>query len=372
MSVPHQMKLDEVEGVVDLISGIFGFDAQYRRERMIAALRQPKTWRDTLVISENGKPVTHIRTVFTEVSVYGCEFKVASIGTVATDEAFRGRGYAGITLETCLREMKERGVKVLIVSGSRGLYRRAHCAAAGRAYEAAVTREQLAPVPTGLQVRRVGLEDWPTLAPLHQSEPVRFVRPSDLAKRLPFWWDCEYPEVWLIERQGAPVAYLGLAFGWPRDMASKRRVTWEYAGSRAAVLEALPLIFAEGGLEEIVLIGLGHDRELLYLMQQRGWEPKARPLGGTHRLLDLPGLMKIMKPYLAARLPRAELRKLTFGQTDDRCTFTYNDQQLEVSLAEAAPLVLGGPNAPLVEGDLGRVLAEVFPIPFPRPGFDFV
>jgi len=34
--------------------------------------------------------------------------------------------------------------------------------------------------------------------------------------------------------------------------------------------------------------------------------------------------------------------------------------------------VLGGPNAPPVEGELARVLAEVFPIPFPVPGFDYL
>lgn len=369
---PHRMQKQEVEKVVDLISDIFGFEKQYSRQRMISALRRARDRRETLLISEDGRPVSHIRAVFSTVSVYGCEFKVASIGGVATDAAHRGRGYAGAILDTWLREMKEKGAKVLIVSGERGLYRRAHCVEAGRLYDAAVSREQAGPLVEGVRVRRVTLEDWPALAPLHQAEPVRLVRPGKLAGTLPFWWDCDSPELWLIERQREPVAYLGLSLGWPRNAATRRRVTWEYAGSRAALLDALPAVFAESSLDEITVTALGHDRELLYLIERRGWEKKERPLGGTHRLLDLPGLMKALKPYLRERLPRTDVRKLTFDQTGGRCTFAYGEERLEVGLSEAAPLVLGGPNAPPVEGELARVLAEVFPIPFPVPGFDYL
>ena len=43
-----------------------------------------------------------------------------------------------------------------------------------------------------------------------------------------------------------------------------------------------------------------------------------------------------------------------------------------MTLSQAAPLVLGGPDAPEVKGELGRVLGEVFPVPFPMPGFNYV
>jgi hypothetical protein len=210
------------------------------------------------------------------------------------------------------------------------------------------------------------------MAPIQQAEPVRFVRTADYVSTLPFWYDCDSPKLWLIERGGEPVAYLGLCLGWPRETPVTWRASWEYAGSRAALLDALPAIFAETGLQRIVLCALGHDRELVYLMQRRGWELTPRTLGGTHRLLDVPGMMKLLKPYLSARLPRRDLRQLAFDQNGDRCLLAYGTERLDISLSEAAPLVLGGPDAPQVQGELGRVLARAFPIPFPVPGFDYL
>ncbi len=95
-------------------------------------------------------------------------------------------------------------------------------------------------------------------------------------------------------------------------------------------------------------------------------------LRGTHRLIDLPGLMRKLRPYLRERLERRDLRRLSFEQEGERCVFAYGDERVECSLSEAAPLVLGGPAAPEVSGDLGRVLSGILPVPFPMPGFNYM
>jgi hypothetical protein len=267
--------------------------------------------------------------------------------------------------------MDEVGARVLIVSGDRSLYRRAHCVPAGRLYEATVEPDCGEAVP-GIAVRRVNPGDWPLLAPLHQSEPVRFLRTPGFIEDLAFWWDWQHPGLWLIEADGDPAAYVMVSAESPRDSSRKALIISEYAGARAAIVEALPAIFAATEASSIQFLVLGHDRELVYLLRARGAAPKERPLSGTHRLLDLPGLMEDLRSYLAERLAEADLERLSFEQEGERCAIAYGAERLDMSLSEAAPLVLGGSDAPQTSGDISRVVSAIFPIPFPMPGFNYI
>ena len=372
MAEPRPVEPNETEDLAELIGTIFSLGDHYSRAHMVSQLKRPLARREALVVCEDGRPVSHIRTAYSTVSIYGCEFKVASIGCVGTVEAYRGRGYAGAILEMSLRRMEKKGAKVLIVSGSRGLYRRAQCVPAGRTLTARVRPGDLGESPSGISVRRVGPEDWPLLAPLQQAESVRFARRLDFLSKRPFWWDCDFPEVWLVERGGDPVAYVGMTRDWRQDVATRRRHVWEYAGARAGLLAGLPAIFRESGVEEIQLNVLGHDGEMVYLLRRMGVALREGTLGGTHRLIDLPGLMRKLRPYLRERLERRDLGRLSFDQEGDGCVFAYGEERLECGLGEATALVLGGPAAPKVAGDLGRVLARVFPVPFPMPGFNYL
>ncbi len=372
LPTPRQPHKEEAEDLAALVGSVFRLNKLYSQKHMVAKLRRASTRCNTLIISEDGRPVSHIRTAFDDVLVYGCRFRVASIGGVSTHPDYRGRGYAGAALEESLRRMKAKGAKVLIVSGDRSLYRRAHCAPAGRVFEAALAPSDAGQPSRHIAVRDLSPDDWAPLAPLHQTESVRFARPMGFMSNLPFWWSCNRPEIRLIEAHGRPAAYAMLAIPWGSDPTKAKREVQEYAGSRAALLDALPAIFEAGGLDEIRIRALGHDLELIHLLRQRGLELVERLLGGTHRIIDLPGLMAKLRPYLRERLEGRDMRRLSFEQQGDRCAIAYGDQRMEISLSEAAPLVLGGPGALEVPGDLGRLLSAIFPIPFPQPGFNYV
>ncbi|MBN1461835.1 MAG: GNAT family N-acetyltransferase [Armatimonadetes bacterium] len=368
---PRAVQKSEVPQLTEMLGRIFRLDRRYLYEEMAREVGRATSRRNALVLEADGKIVSHIRTAYSHVSIYGCTFKIASIGCVATEDAYRGREYASRVLDASLRQMRRAGAKVLIVSGSRGLYQRAHCVPAGRLCEA-VLRPDFGERRATLSVSKVDAREWATLAPLQQAESVRFARELGFLEQRPFWWDCEYPEVWLVAQHGRPVAYLALLPGWPRDSARQKRVTWEYGGSRAAIVEALPSVFEEGGLEEIRLSALGHDLELQYLLAERGVELTETTLHDTHRLIDLPGLIRRLRPYLRERLTRAELRGLCFDQQGERCAISRGDQRVEMSLSQAAPLVLGGPGAPVLTGTLADILGRVLPIPFPTPGYNYL
>jgi hypothetical protein len=268
--------------------------------------------------------------------------------------------------------MTRAGAKLLIVSGDRGLYRRSHCVPAGRLFEAQMRLEELKEEVTGLTVRRVSADDWPRLALLHQAESVRLLRSAEFFLQLCLRWDCSRPRVWLIESGGEPAAYLMLSRRGFREPGISRLALSEYAGARAALLEGLPAVLRDAGVEAVRLRVLGHDREFLHLLRQRGFDMKPAHLFGTHRLVDLPGLMRNLRPYLAARLLRRELRQLSFHQEGETCVISHGSVSAELKLSQATALVLGGPSAPQLPGALGGTLSKIFPLPFPMPGFNYV
>ena len=79
---------------------------------------------------------------------------------------------------------------------------------------------------------------------------------------------------------------------------SRKVLTW----ARAGLLAGLPAMFRESGVEELRLKVLGHDREMAYLLSRTGVALREGTLEGTHRLIDLPGLMQKLRPYLRERL----------------------------------------------------------------------
>ncbi|MGD0113968.1 MAG: GNAT family N-acetyltransferase [Armatimonadota bacterium] len=371
MGEPRLSRRDEVNALSDLLCTVFGFDQYYDRAAFTKGLLRPVHLRGGVVIAEDGKPVSHIFHASDTVSLCGCSFRVASLGGVGTHPDYRNRGHAGRILEESLARMTANRARIVIVSGDRSLYRRNHCVPAGDVLETRIFRDSLPPVQSGLAVRRFEVGDWPSLSPLNQAEPVRFARSADFFSKCCSWWDISQPEVWVIADRERPLAYLSLHRPW-RDESKRTRTVGDYAGCRAAILDALPLIVETDNVQEIDLRFLRHDREFAYLLSRRGLQLKSALLWGTHRILNLPGLMRDLRPYLSARLTGRDLRQLSFGQQADVCTFSHGPQRVELDLSQTARLVLGSPEAPHIDGELGRVLGTVFPIPFPMPGFNYV
>ena len=345
----------------------------YSAEHLRGGIRRRVHRRDARVMVEKGRVISNAQVLYSKVSVYGCQFKVASIGCVCTREDRRGKGLASVVLEHCLAEMNEGGSGLLYVSGDRSLYRRNHCVHAGRFFMAELNPKSLPPSTVALTARRVNCDEWPALAPLYQAEPVRFVRRAEFLSETCFWWDDCQPEIWAIECDGCSLAYLVIRPPWDDRSQEPTRVVMECAGSRAAMLGGLPALFEAEGISRIRLPVAGEDRELIHLLGRLGigLSPITLP-DHTIRILDLPGLMRKLRPHLAGLLSRVELRRLSFDQKGENCTFAYADERAEMNLSEAALVVFEGAEAPRVCGALGRVLSRVFPLPIPAPGCNHI
>lgn len=331
-------------------------------------------WRPELrgawVIARGGKPVSHIKLVYNRLLICGCRVKVASIGGVCTHPDFRGKGIATVLLDHCIEEATGGGATLMIISGGRGLYRRAQAVEAGATLRADIVPECLRRPSGGCSARPATPDDWPAFARLYQQEAVRFARSAEFFARA--LAHRHHMGAWMVQSAEGAQAYLLLARDWGAGHGAPRRLVGEYAGSRGALVEALPSVLEQTGLQQIGLDIPAHDRELAYLLAREGIElGRATIKDHTIRLLNLPVFMRRLRPYIAARLPRREARELTFEQGDG-CVFGFESETQSFDLGRSAALMLGGPKAPRLRGELGRVLGSLLPVPLPLPGLNYV
>ena len=326
--------------------------------------------RESRIIAVDGKPVSHVRIVYSYLSIYGARVKAASFGGVCTDPDYRGRGIASRLLEHCIGEVAEAGAKLLIISGDRGLYLRAGAVLAGPVWSASVRLEYGTGARTPVTARPAAPGDASTLARLYQAEPVRFMRPARFFHSL---LGGGHRQPWLLEQAGRPVAYMSLSRIWDLPRAAPVRALGEYAGSRAALVDGLAAVLPGAELEEIRLSFPAYDRELAYLLRARGAElsPATVP-SHSFRLLDAAGLMRVLRPYCASRCSAGVLRALRVEPNGERTRLTLGGETVDLDISQVGALALGGAEAPVIGGELGAVCARVFPIPLPLPGFNYV
>jgi len=369
---PRAVKRSELGSLADLLLEVFEFYRErYSREQLRRQLSSGGGMSNTRVIVEDGKVVSHIRAVYSTMSIFGCRMKVASIGGVGTHPDYRGRGHASAMLDDALSRMRDRGVRLLIVSGDRGLYRRAGCRHVGNLLEAKLSPQGHATFSPGVTARRATPDDWPLLAHMYQCEPVRFLRSRDEFAHLAASTGDSYGEIWVVADETGVVAYVCLGPTWSRP-AEPRRLVEEYAGSRTAILRALPLLLEDLGLTEVSLPFARCDREMLHLITTRGIPVIPRLLDGTYRMIDMVGLLRDLKPYLASRLSWSEARQLVCTMQDGAYELSVGEQRMSVTPAEAVELVLGSPEGRPIPAGIANLASCVFPLPMVPTGLNAV
>jgi len=370
MSAPRRPRPTEVDDLHELSRACFGFGGRDHGTERPPGRRARPVPRNARVIVLDGKPVSHIAVVYNHLWIEGARVKVASFGGVCTHPDYRGRGLATELMNYCLRGIDARGAALLIISGERGLYRRAHAVPAGPCWEVHLRPSELPASPDDITARRAGPEDWPAFARFYEAEPVRFARAARMYAHAVA--SESHRAVWLLEQAGRPVAYACLSHVWGLGPREPVRALSEYGGSRAALVDGLAALAAAAGLDEIRTAFPTFDTDLTYLLRRRGVELKQGTIPShTFRIVNLPRLMRLLKAYLEARLTQGEARGLRAEQEGERCRLQLGEEEAELDLSRAGKLLLGGPGAPRVGGALGNALARIAPIPLPLPGLNY-
>ena len=339
---------------------------------------------ETYGISVDGRLVSQISLFFTPLHLAGARLLVGHIGGVCTHPDFREHRFAGRLLAHCAARLAEGGAQFMLISGERGLYRRAGCVDMGRFYDFQLAPGQPHPSVPNLQLHRAQPSDAALAARLYQSESVHFARVHAAYAQgfLPHPSGFRAEE-WRLDLDDRPAAYMLLNTPYDvLDQPSPRvRCVHEYAGSRLAVAAAAALIMDELRLEVLRFPVPWQDSDLIHLLRASHTQPGFTNLPDhTLRLLNFPSLMTALRPNLHACLSESQRRGLRFTQNGpllaasgmDRFSITRGSERVELDGAAMSALVFGGPaGQPTLPGTLGEIVNAIFPLPAFMIGLDY-
>jgi GNAT superfamily N-acetyltransferase len=384
---PHPVRREELAASQRLSLQCFpGFREELTEKDLLASYVPPRRG-GVQVLSHRGVPVSQIGIYHSQVNLYGCPLRIASIGGVCTHPDYRGLGLATRLLETCVHKLVAEGARLMLVSGARNLYTRLGCVAA-QDFEAIVLKPTFpkgaidsqpayspaySPATFGkvFSLRPATAADASLCARLYQSEAVHFVRRvEEFAEHFSRLEEFPRAEDWVVESQGQPLAYMFLGVPWehwtfptfpkgaiepipplfPPPMGGGWggggqvgvREVVEYAGSRTALVAGLAQAVVQSKLAELRLLIPRQDVDLLQLLRVHAVTGDATPLiGHTMRVVNFPRLMSDLRPYVKARLTQDQRRGLRFEQEGDRCVIVRAHERLELDTATTTPLVMG-------------------------------
>ena len=388
---PRLVRREEFIDSIRLSRMCFGGPEIENEDEILAGYIPPQRG-GTYAMVHEGRPVSQIGIFHDELKMYDGIIKTGSIGGVCTHPEYRRRGLASQLLEHCTQQLVKEGARLMLISGDEGVYTRAGNVPHGKYMYFSIKPGQGSfwrSTPSDLVLRRATGADALLCSQLYQAEPVHFVRRNSdfsAALRDPMRNTYVHADAWIIERVGQAVAYLFLGFLWglAAGPSSGIRHVGEYAGSRVALVEVIPLLMTAGNLRDLSWPVPWQDAELIQLLQDSGYQGHMESYDGhTLRIIDFPRFMDDLRPILQTRLETEMLSNLRFEQTgsllaetgDDRYTITLGSDRLELDGAGMTLLVMGNADAQAeatyTSGTLGQVISALFPLPSFLPGLNY-
>jgi len=385
MEGPRGLKKEELPSAALLSNSIFRRNSPYKMEEEFPLLFSRGNLDNMRVFTDAGKVVSLVGMSIKDAMIMGCRIHTVSIGAVCTHPEYRNRGLATKLMEDATKRARRKGVELMLISGGRGLYRRLGCINAGIFKSFFITRGQLGQTngSSGLSLRKYEEGDVVDLVKLHQSEPIRFVRPREefstllAAKRL-----CDRTsETYVISKGGKVVAYACIQLPPSKE---KPLVMMEFAGSRALILGKLRDLMDEVGTGSAIIETPSADMGLECLLLAAGAKHSTRGFMGTVKMLDAKGFIEHIDPYITEILGterRGDLT-ITYRPNPPELRFKYREQRFGVNGTERITAFVFGS----LEGqmrvvpeemkesapELGELLAKAFPMPLVDYGLNYV
>ncbi len=309
----------------------------------------------------DGKVVAHVGLHLADATILGASFRVASVGSVGTEEGVRGRGIAGALMEDARRHAVEQGASLMLISGGRGLYHRLGYVEVG-----VFDIWRIPAAAGGPLARLAGPGDLDLLYELHAGEPVRFLRSRAEWRQLREAANLmnRPSTIRIIEGAARPLAYVAYQKPADGDPNSPLRAL-ESAGELSAILEAMPALAASESKTAVQLVRPHH------------------PLSGAPSRISFPGTLGVIDPAGFATAIQPLLRERSAGELGisadgDGAIATVGTDRIRLSSrGQLAAFLFGGetPEAtdvPEFPPTSRERLREVLPLPLLWPGYNYV
>ncbi|MGB9681774.1 MAG: GNAT family N-acetyltransferase [bacterium] len=370
MEGPRGARREELSEIIDLSNRVFRTEVTGDMKKEFPLLFSPENCENLRIIKEDGKVVSLVGILFTDLVILGNRIKASLIGSVATDPDYRGKGFATTLMQDSIVRSLQEGVDLMLISGGRGLYRRLGAVQAGLYQTFFIPKAKLS--YSDLTVRRIREEDIPKVLYLMALEPVRFERSYDELKKLISTRMVvnEPGEVLVVERKDTIISYFAIQI---QSRFGKSIHIKEIGGSREAIVDALLPTLDAHQMDFILIDALSNDEAIKYIMEKRGIKPDGRGFQGTVKILNLKGLFKKLEPYFISLLG-GEYRKLTI-KFEPSLSLTYDEETLDIPKDDAPILIFGSVEKkieiPEKLNKIKRIIDSIFPIPLVDYGLNY-
>lgn len=374
MEGPRGISLEELPLIEELVNGVFRLPEGLppNLTAIFPRVLAPENLTRIRAVFAGGQPVAVANYLLDTMIVDGCDILTASVSMVATRPDYRHQGLATLILDNCLGLMRQEGVRIVIISGDRGLYRRFGCHPAGIVWVAHPRQEEMPPAGQAALLVADGPEATSSLWRLHGEEDPRFGRSEEVFHQVfqaePFTRAFGYrSHAFMAQREGMPTAYA--IVGVPEAAGEIGRIL-EYAGDRKVLAGSLRTIAARLGLTSLEIY-VPYGDQLLQRLRPSGGQWQVQTMPGTIGLLDPAGLWGDLQPRLVRHLGEAAARRLTLATGGEGAvSITMGQEALCFQDSERLTGFVFGAGSELwpdraLPPNLQRALAACFPLPLP-------
>lgn len=319
---------------------------------------------------EGDKLVAFIGLVPHLIRIGTAALKTFSIGAVCTDPDERGRGHAGRILELVQQHAAEAGASLLLVSGSRPLYTRAHCYPYGEMRRYGITPDGAGAVRKlreGITVRGMKPTDLYALHELASARRYAFEQsPYELALllRAEAYASCTKlaHRTLLAEENGKLLAFAVMSLPIPGVTPSRTPFLVEWAGDPSAAAGLLIHAVQTEGLEKLEAVIPWHEQELIEAMDGVPYQREQNY--GTIHVLSPDRLLEQLRPYWQEQ-GLSDIGLQVQQNTDGSCLLTLAGTSHSLSAEEWVSLLFDPVPKANLPAEWTQLLEDCFPIPFP-------
>ncbi|MGC8545141.1 GNAT family N-acetyltransferase [Athalassotoga sp.] len=173
------LKLPEnrIQESIDLANRVFRKDGG-DMGKDYPALFSVENAQNVLCIEEDGKIVSIFGLLFKDVQIFSARIKTSLVGSVCTDERYRGRGYSTLLMNEAGNYSRKKGASLMMISGDNSIYRKFGAVDAGVYYAHFVDGDST------VEYHEATLDDLDNLMIFHAKDPIRFVRDKKTFKMM--------------------------------------------------------------------------------------------------------------------------------------------------------------------------------------------
>jgi hypothetical protein len=157
----------------------------------------------------------------------------------------------------------------------------------------------------------------------------------------------------------------------------KESLVVEYAGDRKAITDTINHIFNRYDIQKLKFNIPSHDTKLLYMFNQKNIKTIIKNTPGTIKIINFSRLMERLRPYLKKILGGKKTDAIRFVQDKNKFSICFGQEKFSADEKSLEQIVFGTYNGKEKEiipknREISKILNDIFPLPFPWSGLNYV